>query len=59
MFFGIQNPLLSFIDILIIFFSIIGMIFVAGKIDKKIVWLLVPYLLWAGFASVLNLEFLI
>ena len=59
LFFGIKNPLLSFIDILIIFFSIIGMMFVAGKIDRKASWLLVPYLLWVGFASVLNLGFLI
>ena len=59
LFFGIQNPLLAFIDLLIIFGSIIGMMFVAGKIDKKAGWVLAPYLLWVGFASVLNLGFLI
>lgn len=59
LFFGIQNPLLSFIDILIIFFSIIAMMVIAGKIERKSGWMLIPYLLWVGFASVLNLFFLL
>lgn len=59
LFFEIQNPLLSFIDLLVIFGTIIGMIFVTGKIDKKSGWLLVPYLLWVGFASVLNFSFIV
>lgn len=59
LFFEIRNPLLSFIDIIIILISIIGMMFIAGKIDKKAVWLLVPYLLWVGFAGVLNFGFLV
>ena len=58
LFFGIQNPLLSFIDLLIIFVSTIGMIFIAGKIDRKAGWLLVPYLLWVGFAGALNFYFI-
>ncbi len=59
LFFGIQNPLLSFIDLLVIFGSIIGMMVVAEKIDRKVAWLLVPYLLWVGFAGVLNFAFVV
>ncbi len=59
LFFGIKNPLLSFIDILIILVTIVGMIFVAGRIDRKAGWLLVPYLLWVGFATILNLAFVV
>lgn len=59
LFFGIKNPLLSFIDLLIILGTIIGMIFIAGKIDKKAGWMLVPYLLWVCFAGILNLAFVI
>ena len=55
LFFGIQNPLLAFIDLLIIFGTIIMMIFIAGKIDKKAGYLLLPYLIWVGFAGILNL----
>ncbi len=59
LFFEIKNPLLSFLDIITILATIIAMIFVAGKIDKKAGWLLVPYLLWVSFASILNFGFLI
>jgi translocator protein len=53
-FFGMRNPLLGFIDIVVVWLTIILMIFVAGKINKKAGWLLVPYLLWVSFASILN-----
>jgi tryptophan-rich sensory protein len=59
LFFGIRNPGLAFIDILIILASIVAMIAITGKIDRKAAWLLVPYLLWVGFASVLNLGFVL
>ena len=59
LFFGIQNPLLAVISIIIILVSIIAMVFVAGKIDKKAGWILVPYLLWVSFATTLNLAFVI
>lgn len=59
LFFGTKNSLLSFIDIIIILVTIVGMIFVAGRIDRKAGWLLVPYLLWVSFATMLNLAFVI
>ena len=57
LFFGLRNPVLSFIDIIAIWISIIMMIFVAGRIDKKAGWILVPYLIWVSFAAVLNFVF--
>ncbi len=53
-FFGMKNPLLGFMDIILVWFTIVIMIFVSGKMSKKAAWLLVPYLLWVSFASVLN-----
>ncbi|MBI2632550.1 tryptophan-rich sensory protein [Candidatus Pacearchaeota archaeon] len=58
LFFGIQNPLFSFIDIIIILGTIIGMILLVGKINRRAGWMLVPYLLWVSFATILNLAFL-
>lgn len=59
LFFEIKNPLLAFLDIILILTTIILMIFTVGKIDKKAGWLLVPYLLWVIFASFLNFGFLL
>lgn len=53
-FFGLRNPLLGFIDIILVWLTIWAMLIVSWKIDKKAAWLLVPYLLWVSFASVLN-----
>jgi translocator protein len=56
-FFGMQNALLAFLIIIGIWLSILGMVFVSYKIDKKAAWMLVPYLLWVSFAGVLNAGF--
>lgn len=53
-FFGMEKPLLSFLDIILVWLTIVFAIIVAGKISKKAAWLLVPYLLWVSFASILN-----
>lgn len=53
-FFFLQNPTLAFVDLILLEFSIITMIFITKKIEKKSAWLLVPYLLWVGFAGILN-----
>ncbi len=53
-FFGLQNPALAFINIIILLFFIITLIFIFFKIDKTACYLLIPYLLWVSFATVLN-----
>jgi tryptophan-rich sensory protein len=53
-FFKIQNPVASFYELFVLWFSIIAMIYITGKTSKLAAWLLVPYLLWVLFAGVLN-----
>jgi translocator protein len=53
-FFGLRQPLFAFIDILTLWFSIIGTIYWTKKTTKTGAYLLIPYLLWVTFASILN-----
>lgn len=53
-FFGLKNPGLAFIEIIILWLAILITIIVFGKISKAAAWLLVPYLLWVSFAVYLN-----
>ncbi|EKD63772.1 MAG: hypothetical protein ACD_51C00203G0005 [uncultured bacterium] len=54
LFFGMQSPLYALIDIGLLLIAIIGTIWAFYKVDKKAGYLLIPYLLWVSFASVLN-----
>jgi len=54
LYFGLHQVKLAFFEIILLFFSILIMIFVAHKIKRVTSYLLIPYLLWVGFASVLN-----
>lgn len=54
LYFGMHNPLWAFIDILLLMISIASMIFISWKVSKISSWLLLPYLIWIYFASVLN-----
>lgn len=58
-FFGLRNPLIGFIDIILVWCSILVMILVLKKINITATWLLVPYWLWVTFAGILNLLFLL
>lgn len=53
-FFSLQNVNFAFFELILIWLTIIFMIFITYKIDKKSAWLLVPYLLWVSFAGILN-----
>ncbi len=53
-FFGLQNPGLAFINIIILLIFIITLIFKFYKISKLASYLLIPYLFWVSFASLLN-----
>ncbi len=54
LFFGLKNPLASFIELIFLWISIWFMIFLAWRIDKISSYLLIPYLVWVSFAGVLN-----
>ncbi len=55
-FFGLKNPPLAFIEIIVLWFAILYTIILFRKIDRKASYLLIPYILWVSFASVLNLS---
>ncbi len=54
LFFGLHNPLLALIEIVLLWLMIYETYIKFGKIDKIAGYLFVPYLFWVSFASVLN-----
>ena len=56
LFFYLHHTGQALADIIILFLLITGTISSFRKISKTAAWLLVPYLLWVGFALVLNLQ---
>ena len=54
LFFGLQNPTLAFIEIIILWIAIIFTIRNFWKFNHIAAKLLVPYLAWVSFASILN-----
>lgn len=53
-FFNFQLLGLAFIEIILMWLSILTMITIFSKINKTAAYLQIPYLLWVSFASVLN-----
>ena len=53
-YFGLRNPTLAFLDLLLIWTSIIYLINFTWKVNKPASWLLVPYFVWVAFAGILN-----
>lgn len=53
-FFGQQNPGLAFVVIVALWLAILWNIILFLRVSKTAGWLLVPYLLWVSFASILN-----
>lgn len=58
-FFGKGDFTLAFVDIIGLWILILAMIIIFSRISKAAAWLLVPYLLWVGFASVLNYNIIV
>jgi tryptophan-rich sensory protein len=54
LFFGLQNPLLAFVEIIILWILIVVTMAKFYQISKPAMGLLVPYLLWVSFAGYLN-----
>ena len=53
-FFGLQNPLFAFIEIIILWTFILLSIIGFYKKSKTAAYFLVPYILWVSFAAILN-----
>lgn len=54
LFFYMRNVKIAFIDLILLWLSILYLIIFLWKIEKKASLLLLPYLIWVGFAGVLN-----
>ena len=54
LFFGLRSPLLGLIDIVLLLNAIIVTIFAFFQISRIAALLLIPYLAWVSFATVLN-----
>ena len=58
-FFGLHLPLWAFIEIIFLWINILLLVILFWKYSKPASILLVPYLLWVSFASLLNLSIVI
>ena len=54
LFFGLHSPLLGLIDIVLLLNAIIVTVFAFFQISRPAALLLIPYLAWVSFATILN-----
>jgi tryptophan-rich sensory protein len=53
-FFGFKNPELALIEIILMWLAIVATMIKAYSVDKRATYLLIPYILWVSFATMLN-----
>lgn len=58
-FFGLHSPIGAFITIVLLWAAIFYTIILFYKVSKNAAYLLIPYLLWVSFATLLNLAIVI
>ena len=58
-FFGLHQPFLAFIDIVLLLIMIVKTMREFNNISKIAMYLLIPYVLWVGFAALLNISIVI
>jgi translocator protein len=56
LFFGLRSPLLGLLDIIILLLMIVLTFNAFNKLSKAASYLLIPYLCWVSFATLLNLS---
>jgi len=54
LFFGLKNPMLALIEIALLWLMIYETYLKFIKINKIVGYLLIPYMVWVGFAAILN-----
>jgi benzodiazapine receptor len=54
LFFHLKRPLLAGLEVILLWASIVALIWYVQRFSRAAAWLLVPYLLWVSFATVLN-----
>jgi len=55
LFFGLRNPMLAMLEIVVLLLIIYETHYKFKNISKMAGYLLVPYILWVGFATILNI----
>lgn len=58
-FFGWHNPLLALVDIIALWIAIVLTIKYFYPVSRLAAYLLIPYILWISFASILNLSIIL
>ena len=58
-FFGLKNPTLALIEIILLWTSILLTIKSFWKVKRGAAYLLFPYLLWVSFAAILNFSIVV
>jgi benzodiazapine receptor len=56
LFFGLQNPLAAFVEIIVLWLAILLTLVSFYRISKPAGLLLLPYLIWVSFAAFLNFQ---
>lgn len=59
LFFGLRSPFMGLFDIILLLGSIVITIIAFYKISKFAAYLLIPYLVWVSFATVLNIAIVV
>ena len=54
LFFGMQAPGLAFLEIVVLWIAIVATMRAFWRVNPAAGWLLVPYLAWVSFATILN-----
>lgn len=54
LFFGLHNPFLAFLEIIVLWCSILWVIIVFYPLSRVAAYLLIPYIAWVSFAAYLN-----
>jgi len=54
LFFGLKSPLFGLIGIIAVWLAIVVTMIKFWKVSKNATWLLVPYILWVSFATIVN-----
>ncbi|MFH0869632.1 MAG: TspO/MBR family protein [archaeon] len=58
-FFGFRNPSWALVEIIVLWVMILVTMMKFFKVDRKAGYLLVPYLLWVSFATILNVAIVV
>lgn len=54
LFFGYQMLFVAFIEICLLWLTLVALILIAFRFDRRVAYLLLPYLAWISFAGYLN-----